>query len=243
MSNPLSKPATVLLTGATSGVGASLMRLLLAQGHQVIAPARRAAHMPAVSGLIPVSCDLTDLEALEHCIPQWRVKYADISIVINCAAVQHAYQINDSRSRPAHLIDEATLNLLVPALLCQAFLPQIAGAACGAIVNISSGLAVFPKQEGGLYSASKAGLSSFTTALRWQCQTTPVLVTEVILPLVNTPMTAGRGRMKMSPDQAAKGIIAGICARKEVIRIGSARALPVLQAFAPWIGRRILRGT
>jgi uncharacterized oxidoreductase len=242
MSRPLSKPTTVLLTGATSGVGACLLHQLLAQGHRVIAPARRAAQLPAAAGLIPITCDLSDLQALPQHIADWCARYPEVTVLINCAAVQHAFALQDQRSTPLHLIEEAALNLIAPALLAQAFLPSLTNAPDAAIVNISSGLAIFPKQQGGLYSATKAGLSSLTTFLRWQCEDSGILVTEVVLPMVDTPMTAGRGRAKLAPDSVAKAILAGISARKTIIRLGSARALPALQVLAPWLGRRILRG-
>ncbi len=243
MSSPLARPTTILLTGGTSGIGAALMARLLDRGHTVIALARRAVHLPARSGLVPVTADLTDLAILPALAARLATDHPGLSVLINAAAVQHARPLTDPASTPAHLIEEAALNLAAPALLVQALLPTLLRQPDGAIVNLSSGLATFPKAAGGLYSASKAGLSSFTTSLRWQLDSTPHLVAEVILPLVDTPMTAGRGRGKISAAVAADGILAGIDARRPVIRIGAARALPVIAALAPWLGRRILRGT
>ena len=64
MSTPLAPPATVLVTGATSGVGAALCDLLVLRGHTVLALARRAAHLPARPGLHPVTADLADLSTI-----------------------------------------------------------------------------------------------------------------------------------------------------------------------------------
>jgi uncharacterized oxidoreductase len=242
MSSPLSQPTTILLTGATSGIGAALLNRLLAQGHSVIALSRHAAHLPAQPGLIAVSADLTDLPAIPALAQRLLAEHPALSVLINNAAVQHAHTLTDPASTPAHVIEEAALNLTAPALLTQALLPHLLAQPAGAIVNLSSGLATFPKQQGGLYSATKAGLSSFTTSLRWQVEATPLLVSEVILPLVDTPMTAGRGRGKITPDHAAETILVGITARRPIIRVGAARALPLIAALAPWAGRRLLRG-
>lgn len=242
MSSPLSHPTTILLTGATSGIGAALLHRLLAQGHSVIALSRHAAHLPAQPGLIALSADLTDLPAIPALAQRLLSEHPALSVLINNAAVQHAHTLTDPASTPAHLIEEAALNLTAPALLTQALLPHLMAQPAGAIVNLSSGLATFPKQQGGLYSATKAGLSSFSTSLRWQTEGTPLLVTEVVLPLVDTPMTAGRGRGKITPDHAAEAILAGITTRRATIRIGAARALPVIATLAPWLGRRLLRG-
>ncbi len=243
MSSLLARPTTVLLTGATSGIGAALLPRLLDRGHTVVALARRAVHLPARAGLVPMAADLTDLSSLPALTARIATDHPGLSILINAAAVQHARPLTDPASVPAHLIEEATLNLVAPALLVQALLPTLIRQPDGAIVNLSSGLASFPKEAGGLYSASKAALSSFTTSLRWQLEATPLLVAEVVLPLVDTPMTAGRGRGKISAEAAADAILAGIDARRPVIRVGAARALPVIAALAPWLGRRILRGT
>jgi NAD(P)-dependent dehydrogenase (short-subunit alcohol dehydrogenase family) len=72
--------------------------------------------------------------------------------------LRHARPLTDPASRPAHLIEEATHNLAAPANLTQQ--------PAGAVVNLSSGLALHPKQKGGPHSASKAGLSSFSRYLR-----------------------------------------------------------------------------
>ena len=243
MSSPLARPTTVLLTGASSGIGAALLPRLLDRGHTVVALARRAAHLPARPGLVPVTCDLSQLPSLPALAARLAADHPGLSVLINAAAVQHARPLTDPASSPAHLIEEASLNLAAPALLIQALLPTLLHQADGAIVNLSSGLATFPKAAGGLYSASKAGLSSFTTSLRWQLSTTPLLVSEVVLPLVDTPMTAGRGRGKISAEAAAVAILSGIDARRTMIRVGAARALPLIAALAPWLGRRLLRGT
>lgn len=242
MSSPLASPTTVLLTGATSGIGAQLLTRLLDRGHTVLAPARRAAHLPARAGLHPVTADLTDLPAIPALAAGLLRDHPGLSVLINAAAVQHARPLTDPDSAPANLMEEAALNLAAPALLVQALLSHLMHQPAGAVVNLSSGLALFPKERGGLYSATKAGLSSFTTSLRWQAQGSPLLVTEVLLPLVDTPMTAGRGRNKITADAAAQAILRGIAARRPVIRVGAARALPALRALAPWLGARLLRG-
>ncbi len=72
-----------------------------------------------------------------------------------------------------------------------------------AIVNVSPGLALVPKQTASIYCASKAALHSFSKTLRWQLEGTSVKVFEVLPSAVDTAMTAGRGRAKISPDRLA----------------------------------------
>jgi hypothetical protein len=71
-----------------------------------------------------------------------------------------------------------------------------------------------------------------------------VQVTEIVLPVVDTPMTAGRaGGRKIAPGPVAEAILAGVAQGRPVVRSGAARALPVIERLAPGLGRRILRGT
>lgn len=239
MSRLLDRPAKALVTGGTSGVGAALTSQLLAGGHQVVVLARRAGDMTPQPGLHALPCDLSDVRAVQQAAAAIASGHPDLRLLIHNAAVQHAMPLSDSS--PAHLIEEATVNLLAPAVLTQALAPLLGED--GAVVNITSGLAFFPKERAGLYAATKAGLHSFTQSLRYQMEGQGVAVIEVVLPLVDTPMTAGRGRGKISADAAATAILSGLARDKPVIRVGAARALPVIAALAPWLGRRMLRGT
>lgn len=77
---------------------------------------------------------------------------------------------------------------------------------------MSSGLALYPKTGAAVYCATKAALHSFSQSLRYQLEKTPVRVVEVILPLVETPMTEGRGRGKISAAQAVDAMVTGLIA-------------------------------
>lgn len=243
MSSVLERPATVLLTGGTSGIGAELRDRLLADGHTVIVLARGAGRLAARPGLVAVPCDLTDAEAVVAAARGVLAAHPVVDVLINNAAVQHAVPLSDPGSTPGMLAEEVTLNLLAPALLAQALAPGMVARRRGVIVNISSGLAVFPKERAGLYAATKAGLSSFTTSLRWQLERHGVGVIEVQLPVVDTPMTAGRGVRKIPAGAAAAAILRGVAQGRPVVRVGVARILPLFQRIAPGLGRRIMRGT
>jgi hypothetical protein len=69
-------------------------------------------------------------------------------------------------------------------------------------------------------------------------------VTEVLLPVVDTPMTAGRAdRRKIAPGPVAEAILDGVARGRPVVRVGAARLLPLIARLAPGLGHRILRGT
>ena len=243
MSRLLEGTATVLLTGGTSGVGAALRRDLLARGHRVVVLARRASMLESTLGLTAHDCDLGDADTLPAVVKKVIAEHPDISILINNAGVQNAHPLLSDATTPDTLRAEVVVNLLAPAILSRAVAPMLKAKGRGAIVNISSGLAWFPKQNAGLYAASKAGLHSFTQSTRYQMAGTGVAIVEVVLPLVDTPMTAERGAGKISAEAASRAILAGLAQGRPIIRVGVARALPVIDTLAPWLGRRMLRGS
>jgi uncharacterized oxidoreductase len=111
------------------------------------------------------------------------------------------------------------------------------------IVNVTSGLALAPKQSSPVYCASKAGLRSFTKALRYQARKrAPHLsVVEALPPLVDTGMTAGRGRGKISAERCAREIVDGMIAGKDTIYVGRSKLLRTIFAASPHLAERIMR--
>jgi short-subunit dehydrogenase involved in D-alanine esterification of teichoic acids len=111
-----------------------------------------------------------------------------------------------------------------------------------AIVNVSSGLALAPKASAPTYCASKAGLHSYTKALRYQLETSGVRVFETLPPLVDTDMTRGRGTGKISADELAREFWSDWRANRYEMRIGKTKLLALVQRLAPALADRIMRG-
>ncbi len=180
---------TVLITGGTSGIGLALAKRFLKESNRVIITGRSQERLARVQAELPeamVQCaDLNDPQTLE----QLAGCCADVNILINNAGIQLNYEFAD-QSMPTHAIEsELQTNLLGPLLLIKLMLPNLLARESAAIVNVSSGLGIVPKQSAPVYCASKAGLHVFTKALRWQLENTYIKVFEIIPPLVDTPMS------------------------------------------------------
>lgn len=193
MAKLLTRPTKVVLTGATQGIGRALRDRLLAGGHGVVAIARNVRDLPEAAGLHPVACDLSDADQVREVVAGIAAEHPDMGVIINNAAVQHDQALCAPDLEPTLLDEEVTVNLLAPALIIGALAPVLrARGKPGGIVNVNSGLAIFPKQQAGLYCATKAGLHSLSQSLRYQLAGTRIAVIEAFLPLVDTAMTAGR---------------------------------------------------
>jgi len=151
-----------LVTGASSGLGASICRELIQAGCTVWGTSRDAARIN-VPGVIALSVDLTDAKAISDFVQQMELELGQIDLLVNNAGYGVFGNLEDTK--PADIHDQVELMLTAPALLTQAVLPGMKMRAEGSIVNISSLAVRFPLPGMSLYNASKAGLSSFSQCL------------------------------------------------------------------------------
>lgn len=240
---PMSK-STYLITGATSGIGFCLSQQLAMSGKKVLALGRNSSKLAELDGLseniFPVAFDVSRIDKIAGFMSQVFKDHPDINVLINNAGIQDNVRVDDSDYNAENIKNEITINLTAPIELSRAALPFLSNAANGRIVNVTSGLAFVPKTTSAVYSATKSGLHLFSEGLRVQSGD-KLSVSEVILPIVATPMTEGRGSGKISADDAARQIITGIAAQKDRIYVGKAKALPYLLRIAPFIARRIIQ--
>ncbi len=230
---------TVLITGGATGIGFALAKKFHAAGNSVIVVGRSeeklAAAAAALPGISTCAADVSSVVDRERLVNT----YADVSILINNAGIQNIAPI--LQSTPHDIEHELDVNFLSPVLLCRAFLPLLLQRESAAIVNVSSGLALVPKQTASIYCASKAALHSFSKTLRWQLEGTEVKVFEVLPSVVDTAMTAGRGRAKISPDRLAEEFWQHFQRDRFEMRIGLVKLLALLHRIAPSVVEKLVR--
>ena len=178
---------TVLITGGATGIGFALAKKFHSAGNRVILVGRREEALrqaaAQLSGCLIAVADVsqeTDRKRLVRDFP-------DVSILVNNAGVQFTQPFATQTAE--QIAQEININLTAPAQLTLAFLPILTAQREAAVVNVSSGLAIVPKETCALYCASKAALHSFSQTLRWQLENTPVRVFELMPPMVATPMS------------------------------------------------------
>lgn len=221
---------TILITGGTSGIGLAMVKQLSA--HNVVLVIARSLEKTTTlfrshTNIHCYNCDLLSNANIAECFKQIVLDHPDISILINNAGIQYTPCFIDADFTINSIEEEIQVNLYAPLILGAMLINHWQQKNNNAtIVNISSALAIFPKTTAAVYCATKAALHSFSSSLSYQLESTNMRVCEVILPLVDTPMTAGRPGKKISADLAAKEIILGISKQKKRIYVGKTKWIP-----------------
>lgn len=236
---------TIVISGGTSGIGYQLVKLL-APHNQLVVIARPGPRLDALATeyatVHTYGADLADTGQYEPVVDLIMREHSDIDVVINNAAVQYPATLLDKAFSLESISHEVNLNFTAVCALTALFLPSLLKARHGGlIVNMNSGLALAPKTGSAVYCASKAAMNSFSQSLRYQLEGTRASVVQVFLPLVDTPMTQGRGGGKISAERAACDILDAIGKGRATVNIGKVKALRVLFALAPFLARRILK--
>ncbi len=236
---------TILVTGGASGIGLALTRAFHARGNRVIVCGRREENLEALRRELPdvsaYACDLSDPASTQALADSVLVEHPGINVLVNNAGVQFQGAWTDGTDLAPRIREEVTVNLVAPMLLTAALLPALARQPGAAVINLTSALALAPKKSAPVYCATKAGMRSFTRAIRYQLDGTGVAVHEVVPPLVDTAMTQGRGKGKISPEAFAREMLAGLEAGREEILVDRTRILHALHRVSPGTVRRLMK--
>jgi 3-oxoacyl-[acyl-carrier protein] reductase len=166
------KPRTVLITGASKGIGRELSNRLAAEGHHVVGIARHAD--PTFPGEL-IKVDLGDAEATQATVDDLAQRRPIDAIVNNVGLVRPQPLGNVALKDLADVLD---LNLRPALQIVQAALPAMRAAQFGRIVNVSS-LTVLGVPQRTSYAAAKAALISFTRTWALELATSGITVNAV----------------------------------------------------------------
>jgi uncharacterized oxidoreductase len=228
-----------LVTGGTDGIGLWIARLLKQKGASVIVCGRRAVLLESArkEGFEAIEADLSNEAGVTELANA--MKGRPLDIVVNNAGVGADYDLADAIDLTAS--DRSIfLNLNAPIRLAAALVPQLKAQPEAALVNVTSGLAIAPRAGGPVYCATKAGLRSFTKAIRHQLRETSVHVIEALPPVVETAMTAQRSGAKMKPEECARQIVAAIEGNKAEANVGMVKLLKLVNSISPRLAEAIM---
>lgn len=216
---------TALVTGAGSGIGYEIAKLLKEQGNNVIIVGRNADKIKKAGetlGVTAIVCDVTKEEDIEALVGRIGTDFPGLSILVNNAGVANLYKVGEGANAYKKAKQEFEVNYFGPVLLTEKLLPVLKQQSEAAIVNITSNVTFHPLVVLPTYSDTKAALHSHTVALRHTlAKDTRIRVYEVMPSLVNTDATKEMGGENgMHPRVVAEATLMGINRDEYEIYVG-----------------------
>ena len=180
---------TVVLTGASSGIGAATAQALAREGARVVGGARRAERIAAP--IVALEVDVTDPEGCERFVDAAVKELGGIDILVNAAGLALGRDLFDeSTENDERVVLETNVNGLIR--MTRLTLPHLRDG--GHIVNIGSVAGRQAYEKGSLYVTSKFAVRGFTYALREDLLGRPIHITTVDPGLVETDFSRVRFR-------------------------------------------------
>jgi len=223
---------TVLITGASSGIGAELAKQAAADGADVVLTARREQRLEDLAETlekrhdvmtIVIPKDLSDPAAPTELFQEVQSKGIRIHTLVNNAGIS-AYGRFDKIGLDEEL-DRVQINVTAATHLAKLFVQPMIDRGDGAILNVSSLSAYYPLPMGAVYGGTKAYLLSFSRALARELGDEGVTVTVLCPGIVETEILEKHGvdQSGMSegivndPESVAKAGWKGLKAGKRTV--------------------------
>jgi NADP-dependent 3-hydroxy acid dehydrogenase YdfG len=220
-------PRNIVITGASSGIGAAMARRLGRDGNRIVVAARRADALAAVAaesgtGALAVVADVTRREDVERLRDEALRVLGSVDVWINNAGRGISRRVLDLTD--ADLDEMMTVNVKSALYGMQAIVPYFIERGGGHLINISSFLGRVPiAAHRSAYNAAKAALNALTANLRADVASTGVEVSLVMPGLVSTefarnvlgdaaptppPWTPGTAMQPQTAEEVAEAVAA-----------------------------------
>ncbi|MCL6239671.1 MULTISPECIES: SDR family NAD(P)-dependent oxidoreductase [Acinetobacter] len=243
---------TILITGASSGIGLTTAHRLANAGAHVLLVARTKETLDAVKAEIEATggkadvfpCDLNDMESIDAVAQQILASVDHIDILINNAGRSIRRAVHESTDRFHDFERTMQLNYFGAVRLVMNLLPKMMIRREGHIINISSIGVLANATRFSAYVASKAALDAFSRCLSAEVHSHNIAITSVYMPLVRTPMIAPTKIYKyvptLSPEQAADLIAYAIVKRPKKVATNLGRLASITYSIAPDINNKLM---
>ena len=201
---------TVLVTGASYGLGEATARKLGAAGATVLLVARSAdklAALAASSGgrAVAYPAGLTDLTAVAALAKKLTENHGPMDVVVSNAGKSIRRSLHLQYDRPQDFERTIGVNYLGPVRLLLGLLPAMRGRGSGHIVSISTiGVRTAPGPRWGTYLASKSAFDVWLRSVEPELRADGVHVTSVYMTLVHTPMSDPTPILRRMPGLSAE---------------------------------------
>ncbi len=248
------KDKTVIITGGSEGVGAATARLFAEAGANLFLVARNKKNLEAIAAELRdktkveiFAMDVSDADACIDVFKKAKFEFGRVDILVNNAGYHARGDVGSIESADlARIVD---VNLRAPIVLSRIALPYIHESGEGAIINVGSlaGRVVYPGAA--TYSASKAGLRSFTLALAEELRGGKVKIglispgpikTAFIMSDLDKVSDLTFSQPISRVEDVAQSIL-DLCSNniRELAMPRSSGVLATLVGLVPWLGRLV----
>ena len=240
---------TVLITGASSGIGRASALAVARKGAKVLLVARRADELEEVRAEIAATggqaaaypCDLTDGDAIDALVKDVLADHGAVDMLVNNAGRSIRRSVTLSTERFHDYERTMAINYFGPVRLTLGLLPSMTQRRFGHIVNVTTQGLQTDTPRFSAYLASKAALEEFGLTAGRETLSDGVTFTSVRMPLVRTPMITPtgsyRGLPSSSPERAAALVVKALRERPEILSLPEGRAAELATLVAPRLAR------
>ena len=209
---------TVLITGASSGIGEATAHAVAARGATVLLVARRAEELARVQNAVEARggraasyvCDLTDLEAVDELAAKILAEHGAVDYLVNNAGRSIRRSLALSADRFHDVERSLAINFLGPVRLTMGLLPAMRAQRFGHVVNVVTWGVQLKAPKFSAYIASKSALDAWSRVAARETLPDNVTFSNVRFGLIRTPMSApteAYGDHGRSPEWAADRVV------------------------------------
>jgi short-subunit dehydrogenase len=251
---PPANPRVVVITGASSGIGAAAARACAAAGMNVVLAARRTEALEEIAGecrrlgaeALPVRTDVRLLSDVEALFSRTLETFGRVDVLIANAGI--GFHTPLAEATDVQLRDVIDVNILGVMRCARAaaaiMIGSSGGRGRGHIITVSSISAELVWPNDAVYGATKAAVHRFALSLKGELEPHGIAVTDIMPGVIDTPLTATLGdTRKADPAIVARAIVRAIeSPRSVVVTPRWYGAILLLNRLVPgsvnrWLGR------
>jgi short-subunit dehydrogenase len=226
--------ATVLITGASRGIGAATAKAFAAEGARVVLTARSLEKLNELvqsigeNRAMAVSADITDPLQVESLIARAEKRFGCIDILVNNAGVGLVSNVQDISADDLQTV--FSVNLFGPLYTIQKTLPLMYRNGGGIIINVSSMVTRIATRSNGGYRATKMALDSLSDAIRLELREKGIRVVTVYPGLTKSDFfshclgkhshSTSDNKFRYTPEQVARRIVYASYKEPRVVYMG-----------------------
>ena len=233
----------ILITGGGSGIGHALARTLAPENRVAIGgrdEARLEEARASTPRLEAIRLDVTSERDAARVIGELGQRLGGLDVLINSAGVMHAGAI-DGAGADASAVQDVEINLLGTIRVTRLALPMLRASDDGAVVMLSSALALVSSPGMAVYAATKAAVHSLARSLRVELQGR-VKVFDVLPPWTDSDLSREVRGAKITPERVAGDVVEGLRRNHYEIRVGRIKQLAVIARISPSLADSIAAG-